>query len=199
MGILGIYASQISGHLNAYSYESIQTVTVGSGGTSSVSLTSIPSTYKHLQVRIFGQTNRGSVGRDAVNLEFNTDTAANYNSHGFYGDGSGIGVEANGTASNITLRNLGTTTAGSSFFGTILVDVLDYTNIQKNKTVRFLGGVDVNGTVGGAGGTSGFGSGLYFGGTIGNAGNVISSIKFTPGSGTLFSQNSKFALYGVKG
>ena len=34
------------------------TVTVGSGGTASITFSSIPSTYKHLQIRIFGQTNR---------------------------------------------------------------------------------------------------------------------------------------------
>ena len=33
------------------SYESIATTTVGAGGSSSISFTSIPSTYTHLQVR----------------------------------------------------------------------------------------------------------------------------------------------------
>lgn len=164
----------------------------------SVTFSGIPANYTHLQVRMSAQTNRATYGRDAVSLQFNGDGGSSYNSHGVYGDGSTIASEANGVATNITLRNVGTTTTGSAYFGSIIVDVLDYTNIQKNKTVRFFGGVDVNGTVGGAGGTSTFGSGLYFGGTVGNAANVISSITFAPGSGTLFSANSHFALYGIK-
>ena len=53
MPILGVIASQITGHLSTNSFESIQTVTVGSGGQSSISFSSIPSTYKHLQLRCF--------------------------------------------------------------------------------------------------------------------------------------------------
>jgi hypothetical protein len=48
--MLGIMASQISGHLVTNSYESIQTVTV-STATPSITFSSIPATYKHLQIR----------------------------------------------------------------------------------------------------------------------------------------------------
>lgn len=164
----------------------------------SVTFSGIPNNYTNLHIRMHAQTNRATVGRDAVSLQFNSDSGSNYNSHGLYGDGSTHAYEANGTDTRITLRNVGTTTSGSAYFGAILIDVLDYANIQKTKTVRFFGGVDVNGTVGGAGGTSTFGSGLYFGGTIGNAANVISSLTLLPGSGTSFSANSHFALYGTK-
>jgi hypothetical protein len=160
---------------------------------SSVTFSGIPTNYTHLQVRMLAQTNRGTVGRDAVGLQFNGDTASNYNSHGFYGDGSAIGVEANGTDVEITLRNVGTTTTGSAYFGFIIFDVLDYSSTTKYKTVRFTGGVDVNGTVGGAGGTATFGSGLYM------STSAVNSINLMPGSGTTFSANSHFALYGIKG
>jgi hypothetical protein len=42
-------------------FESIATVTVGGGGASSISFTSIPATYKHLQLEIYGKNNRGTV------------------------------------------------------------------------------------------------------------------------------------------
>jgi hypothetical protein len=191
---VGIYASQISGKLwaPAGAYDALATVTVPSGGAASVTFAGIPTGYKHLQVRMSAQTNRGTVGRDAVGLQFNGDTTSSYNSHGIYGDGSGVAVEANGTDVEITLRNVGTTTTGSQYFGSIIFDVLDYSSTQKYKTVRFIGGVDVNGTVGGAGGTATFGSGLYM------STNAINSINLMPGSGTTFSANSSFALYGVK-
>ena len=80
--ILGIYASQISGHLFAPSgaYDSIATTTVGAGGASSITFSSIPSTYTHLQVRITAKGNRGIVIENAY-LTFNGDSGTNYNAH----------------------------------------------------------------------------------------------------------------------
>jgi hypothetical protein len=49
MPILGIIASSKLTVSN--SYESIATTTVGSGGSATVTFSSIPATYKHLQVR----------------------------------------------------------------------------------------------------------------------------------------------------
>jgi hypothetical protein len=178
------------------SMEAISSITL-SAGQSSVEFNNIPSTYSHLQIRLSAQTNRATYGRDAIGMQFNNDTSNNYVCHNIYGDGSVVTAEYNSAASNITLRNVGTTTTGTYYFGSLIVDILDYTNIQKQKVLRFIGGVDVNGTVGGAGGTATFGSGLYFGGTVGNAANVISSIKITPGNSP-FSTNSTFTLYGVK-
>jgi hypothetical protein len=53
MPILGIISSQISGHLFAPSgaYDSIATVS-GTGSSGTISFTSIPSTYTHLQIRL---------------------------------------------------------------------------------------------------------------------------------------------------
>ena len=50
MPILGIIASQDYNRVTN-SYESIATVTVGSGGSSSLTFSSIPATYTHLQIR----------------------------------------------------------------------------------------------------------------------------------------------------
>lgn len=173
-------------------YDSLATVTL-SATTSSIIFAGIPSGYNHLQVRISAQTNRGTVGRDNVDMQFNGDTGTSYASHNIYGDGSAVTSEANAPSNTaITLRNIGTSTSGSAYFGSLIVDVLDYSSIVKNKTIRFLGGVDVNGTVGGAGGTATFGSGVYI-----NT-SAVTSIKFVPGAGSTFSANSSFALYGVK-
>jgi hypothetical protein len=49
--ILGIMASQISGHLETGAYESISTVTVGGGGSATLLLVQFRCTYTHLQVR----------------------------------------------------------------------------------------------------------------------------------------------------
>lgn len=172
-------------------YESIATVTVGAGGASSVSFTSIAGTYKHLQVRYIAQTNRGTYGISEYALNFNGDTGSNYSYHELLGDGSS--ASGLGYATQTAIRGdgtLGTTTGGT--FGAGVLDILDYANTNKFKTTRMLEGVDINGTIAGFGGRIGLISGNW------RNTNAITSMAFIPYSGTLFSQYSSFALYGIK-
>jgi hypothetical protein len=176
------------------SYESIQTFTVGSGGQSSISFTSIPATYKHLQIRILAQTNRGTYGIDQMNMRFNSDSGSNYSWHTLVGQGSGT-PNASAASSVSVIQagegSIGTTTGGT--FGGAVIDILDYAETSKYKTSRMLSGVDLNGTVGGLGGWITFSSGNW------RSTSAITSISLGPTVGTLFSQYSSFALYGIKG
>jgi hypothetical protein len=171
-------------------YESIQTVTVGSGGASSISFTSIPSTFQHLQVRVLAQQTRATFGRGGYTLRFNSDTGSNYATHEVGGDGSSPIVSAASSSTSIFLGYLGTTTAG--YFGGTVIDVLDYANTNKNKTVRSLGGIDHNGLISSFGGIVGLNSGLWM-----NT-SAINSITINPDFSP-FTQHSSFALYGIKG
>jgi hypothetical protein len=78
-------------------------------------------------------------------------------------------------------------TAGSNVFGTGIVDILDYQNTNKNKTIRNLGGIDTNGA-----GTIILTSGLW----INTA--AINRIDITSVNSSTIQQHSSFALYGVK-
>ena len=180
--ILGIYASQVSGKLwPASSYESISTVTVGSGGASSIVFSSIPSTYSHLQIRMISQTNRNFSGNfiDAVYLQLNSTSTAIY--HQLIGNGSA--ASANASEPIYTYQpNSGSST---SIFGASIVDILDYSNTNKNKTIRALFGFDVNGS----GGFVGLNSALS------PTTAAITSITIT--SLGNYNQYSSFALYGV--
>jgi hypothetical protein len=182
MSRLGIYASQNYPRVTN-SYESIQTVTVGSGGQSSISFTSIPSTYKHLQIRGIG---KGSGSNNTV-ITINGASSV-YSSHWIQGNGSSASAGADTTTNGIWA--FAATGAGSSqanTFGASVIDILDYADTNKYKTVRILNGVDFNGS-----GEIDFQSGLY------RQTTAISSITLTPSSGTV-SQYSSFALYGIKG
>ena len=75
-------------------YESISTVTVGAGGTSSISFSSIPSTYKHLQIRFIGTCTVSGEYSQAVYMRVNSDTGSNYSRHSLGGNGSTISVLA---------------------------------------------------------------------------------------------------------
>ena len=75
----------------------------------------------------------------------------------------------------------------TSMIAANIIDLLDYSNTNKYKTLRVLAGYDTNGA-----GVVLLGSGLWM-----NT-NAISSIAITPYSGT-FTQYTQFALYGIKG
>ena len=181
----GVVASGISGNLFSPSgaYDSIATVNVGAGGTSSITFSSIPSTYTHLQIRAF--TGTGVYFSNAAYMYFNGDTtASNYNEHVIYG--SGASAAAYYTSTNQALFYLGKSTGG---FDAAIIDILDYTNTGKNKVSRSLFGYDVNGATG----YIGLASGLW------RNTAAVTSITVTAGGLGDFAQYSQFALYGIKG
>jgi hypothetical protein len=186
MPILGIIASSRLAAVPT-SYESIETVTVGGGGSPTVTFSSIPATYTHLQIRAIARTDRASEG-DALGMQFNGDTATNYSRHQLNGDGSTASADAGTSTAYMQINRFTGATANTSVFGVMVADVFDYANTNKYKTVRTLGGYDNNG------------SGLI---TL-NSGNWRNTAAVT--SITLYSINSanlvqysSFALYGIKG
>jgi hypothetical protein len=181
----GLYGVGVAPSTN--SYESISTTTVGAGGSATVSFTSIPSTYKHLQIRILSRTDRASSAGDGGLLTFNSDTGTNYAYHYIQGDGAS--ATAGGTASNnsIIFPRSASATQTSGIFGVGIIDILDYTNTNKYKTVRTLGGNDANGS-----GIVAIFSGLWMNTA------AITSITLDQQNGPNWVQYSSFALYGIK-
>ena len=117
-------------------FESIQTVIVGAGGTSTVTFSSIPSTYTHLQVRSLVKFAASSFG----NIRFNGDTtAANYRSHVLQGNGTTASAGTATTAAYYPYE-------GNVQWGGYILDILDYSNTNKYTTTRELGGYDNNGS-----------------------------------------------------
>jgi hypothetical protein len=169
-------------------YESIQTYTL-TGSQTSVTFSGIASTYKHLQIRISAKTDRATYSTDSAKIQLNADTGSNYAWHQLVGDGSAAAAYA--AASQAFMQGGGLGAQGSSIFGGMIVDFLDYANTNKYKTARMLGGEDENGTTYG-GGIIALSSSLW------QNTNAISSIKIYPGVGTNFLQYSSFALYGIK-
>ena len=181
--ILGILDSGVTGGGGGgFTYDSIQTVTVGSGGAANVEFTSIPATYKHLQIR--GISRNSGSGISIGRVRFNSDTGTNYARHTLEGDGASAGAFGSGTTS--FMQNF-VTDSTASIFGATVIDILDYANTNKYKTVRSLSGVDTNGS-----GRIYFQSGLWL-----NT-NAITSITLYDASSNL-AQYSQFALYGIKG
>ena len=190
--ILGIYASQISGHLFAPSgaYDSIATTTVGAGGAASITFSSIPSTYKHLQIRGIARDN-GAVYFSDFYMTFN-GAGSNYKDHYLEGIGTAVTAGSYGYSTVIEVGNMVGASAQSNVFGLYVIDILDYANTSKNKTTRALSGWDNagNGTSKQAGAVT-LSSGLWMDTT------AINSISLR--SNSTIQQYSQFALYGIKG
>ena len=177
--ILGIIAS--SKFAAVGDFESIATVTVGSGGAADVEFTSIPSTYSHLQIR--GVAASASTPR--IYLRYNSDTGSNYTYHFLEGNGATAVATggANQTENWLFINGFVAANNPAAF----VVDILDYKDTNKFKTIRSLEGNDNN-----SAGYVSLASGLY------RSTSAISSIKLFTSSST-FSQYSHFALYGIKG
>lgn len=164
-----------------------------SNGTSSITFSSIPQTYQHLQIRVMAKdTYSAAASGDGVFLEFNSDTASNYVTHRLVGNGSTASAGYNAARANIIIGGASVTsgTGLTNMFGTGIIDIHDYTSTTKNKTVRSFSGVNAN--------TSTTDYELRLSSGLWMSTSAITSIKIIAGL-TAFASNSTFALYGFIG
>ena len=163
------------------SYFSIATAT-GTGSSSTISFTSIPNSYTHLQIRFTGKgTGSAEV---SSKIRFNSDTGSNYSWHQLYGYNFSPGA-SNGVSVGGILGFYTTGTNDSNVVGVGVVDILDYTNVNKYTTTRLLSGMN---------GTNGY-IGLHSGLWQNTA--AITSIDIAIDSGN-WATTTQIALYGVK-
>jgi len=176
----GLFSAGVAAATN--SYESIATY-VATGNVTSITFSSIPATFKHLQLR-------GSLlctNQQNILTQLNTDTASNYSWHELYGQGSSAAAGAGASASFMQIGFVESNTA--SYTGGFVADFLDYASTNKYKTMRSLNGSDANGT----------GYILLRSGAWRNSADAINSIKIYPASTDAFKQYSHIGLYGIKG
>lgn len=178
---LGIFASA-NQSAAATSYESIATVTVGSGGAASVDFTSISSTYSHLQIRHINSAGSSS-GTDSLLIRLNSDSGSNYTYHVLYGNGTSALASA---ATSQTSAAVSQASLSSTIFAGGIIDILDYANTNKYKTLRGLSGVDFNGS-----GVIALESSVWMNTA------AVTSINIRR-NGANLNQYSHFALYGIK-
>lgn len=176
------------------SFESIATVSLSSGNSGSISFTSIPSTYKHLQIRAVYKWNYDSNptanDQSSMGIRFNSDTGSNYTLHYLSGNGS----SASAAGATPTAKGyIGISTAPNGYspydgmYGASIVDILDYADTNKYTTIRSLAGSDRNGS-----GFVNLTSSLW----VNTA--AVTNIEVLPDYSS-FKQYSHFALYGIKG
>lgn len=163
-------------------YESIATIN-GNGSTATITFSSISSAYKHLQVRVMA---RVAAGGEDLTLRFNGDTGANYTRHRLTGSGTAAAAAGNTSTTGITTLGSAGMPTTANIYAVSIIDVLDYANTNKYKTVRMLSGQDSNGS----GGVD-FTSGVWM-----NTAAVTSLTIYANSSN--FPTAASFALYGVR-
>jgi hypothetical protein len=186
-------ASASATPLDPAGFVSIATTTVGVGGASSISFTSIPQTYKHLQIRGIARTNDAGQTQDIIGLRINSDTTtANYVSHRIAADGTNkVGAtQASGTYSSSWAGYATGVLGVANVFGATIIDLLDYTSTVKNKVGRTLAGDSQNNTTDNQ---------IILGSTLYISTNAVTTITLVPIFASGFVQYTSFALYGIKG
>jgi hypothetical protein len=113
-------------------------VQVGSAGASSISFTSIPSTYKHLQLRAISKSNYTGGQFDTMKIRFNSDTGSNYNGHNIYAFGTTAGSQTQATQTFSYVAYNAATSSNTNMFAALILDILDYTSTTKNKTNMYI-------------------------------------------------------------
>lgn len=155
--------------------------------TASVTFSSIPTTYKHLQIRMVSRGARSDIQVDGGGyMRFNGDTGSNYNIHRLNGTGSAVqsGYYASTSMTDIYSP---AALATSGNFGATIIDILDFSNTSKYTTVRWLNG---------AGDPSGsqhirLQSGLWL--------NTAAITSITIGMNESIASGTRISLYGSKG
>ena len=151
---------------------------------SSIVFSGIPANYTHLQVRAIARDTTSGSGMSNSYLRLNSDADANYAWHYLMGNGSSTTASYGGPYS---IRSIVTPKAGdtANSFSATVIEILDYANTSKNKTLKTITGTNLN--------TSGE---VYLQSGLWMSGAAVTSILI--GANTSFAANSHFALYGIK-
>jgi len=154
-----------------------------------VTFSSIPATYEHLQLRMNIRTLRTS-NLETTGMQLNGDTAGNYETHRMYGQttSTAAGGEVATTRLYATGQMPTSIMPPRTLYGAGLVDFLDYANSNKNTTILFQSGENDDTYP-----YMTFGSGLW------EDTSAVSTILLYPANGSAgFMRGSVFTLYGLK-
>jgi len=163
------------------------TVTVGSGGASSISFSSIPATYTDLKV-VTSLRATGSRGEDALLVRFNSDsTAANYTIRWIRGNGSAVTVGDGGGFAGGYVGEFNGGTSTTSTFTSEEIYVPNYAGTNKKSFSS-----DITQEANQAFAYAHLVAGLWSGTA------AITDITFIDHNGNNFAEYSTASLYGIK-
>jgi hypothetical protein len=164
--------------------EAIATTYLEADATS-VTFSSIPATYEHLQLRISGKNdydNTTTASFGAIRL--NGDTGSNYSQHRLYGTATSTAGESGASQSEMYSGRFANLNPAANFGGTIW-DILDYANTNKNTTCVLVSGCGMSAPI------VGIFSGLW------DDTAAVHTILIDQSGGSNWMRGSEFTLYGL--
>jgi hypothetical protein len=159
-------------------YTPIQTYTAN-GSQSSITFSSIPSTYTDLVVVINAAGASSGFGSQ---IRFNSDSSTNYSQTILYGDGASAASVRSSSVNTVNLNYYGDATT-TALAQTIIVQVQNYSNTTTYKTFMSRGG----------NAASGLSAGVY----LWRSTAAINSINIFSVGGANYSSNTTMTLYGI--
>lgn len=165
-------------------YEAISTVTVGAGGVSSISFTSIPQTFTDLRLALSARSATSNWADNPL-VSINTSTST-FSRRSMYAEGGAAGSEVGSTGRLIGLVPAATSTA--STFGVFDIYIPNYTNASNFKSF----------SVDSVGENNSSTSGLWVLSGLWSTAAAVTQISLTLNSTANFVQYSTATLYGIK-
>jgi hypothetical protein len=161
--------------------------TVLSTATTTITFSSLGSyaAYKHLQIRAVMKDQAGSPNLNRIDMRFNSDTGSNYTYHYLNGNGSSVNSSAGTSQTKLQFFDMIGGGSDTNIYGAAIIDILDFSSANKNKTVRVLGG-----------GNAGSESDISLGSGAWLSTSAITSISIF--GNWDYAAGSRFSLYGVK-
>lgn len=181
-GLIGSYGGEFG------DFELIERITLANSTTASVSFSSIPSAYKHLQVRGFvrGATNNGE-GIANISLLINNVSSNVYAFHSMTGQS---GPAPTGLAQqNVASIVAGQMVSGSNnlnYFSPIVIDFSEANSTSKRKAI-----LAASGNMHSTNRLVSFRTGAFL------RTEAINTLTFL--TGTAFASDTKISLYGIRG
>jgi hypothetical protein len=169
-------------------FESLATAT-GTGSEKTITFSSIPSTYTHLQIR-FAQYNQSSIGGN-IRMRFNGDSgSSSYNWNVIQGVESPATFAAARSTTQGSILVANYYTAGQPSYPTFgIIDITDYSITSKFKSVKSHSSMIKN--------VVADSSTELFSGTWKSTSAITSITLFSSGAPN-WNTSTKFALYGIK-
>jgi hypothetical protein len=171
-------------------YEQIAT-SFATGSSNTITFSSIPQTYKHLQIRIAARSGSTGTNETDLNLILNGDSSQIYARHFLLGNGSTVTSGATASTNFMIATTIPAASANASIFAGAIIDILDYSVTTKNKTVRSFSGTP------GASGQAAIQVALRSG--FSSSTLAVTSLTLTSGGNGNLLSSSRFSLYGIKG
>jgi hypothetical protein len=179
MPILGVIASSYLQETDTSGFFAVATYTVPASSTAStITFSSIPQTYTHLQIRA---TLRNSNTNAYASISTASGTVTQH-----YWYGSGTNPFVLGTSGGTDILSSNRSDSPSLMYAPHIIDIEDYSSTTRNKVIRVTSGAVL---------TTSTGS-LYFASLVTQNTNAVTTVTLT--ANTTFAQYSSATLYAFK-